>query len=55
MTYIKRQCDNCGQEYRVKQADLNRGWGLTCSRTCSAQKREKSKPTYIKVDKAKTS
>lgn len=46
MSKIKRHCDNCGKEYEADTRNLNRGWGLTCSKSCAASKREKSKPGY---------
>lgn len=49
---MKRKCDNCGSEYNVKPSDLKRGWGLTCSKSCAASKRERSKPSY-NVDRVK--
>ena len=39
-------CDNCGIEYEADTRNLNRGWGLCCSKSCAASKREKSKPSY---------
>lgn len=30
----------CGNHYSAKQADLNRGWGLSCSKKCAAIRRE---------------
>ena len=43
---MKRKCDNCTQSYIAKEADIKRGWGLCCSKSCAASKREKSKPGY---------
>lgn len=43
---IKRNCDNCGSEYMADERNLKRGWGLCCSKSCAATKREKSKPGY---------
>lgn len=43
---MKRKCDNCGKEYEADIRNINRGWGLTCSKSCAASKREKSKPNY---------
>lgn len=43
---MKRKCDNCGKEYEADTRNLKRGWGLTCSKSCAASKREKSKPGY---------
>lgn len=48
MGYTKRKCDNCGTEYNADNRNLKRGWGLTCSKSCAASKREKSKPSYKK-------
>lgn len=48
---MKRKCDNCGKQYTADDRNLKRGWGLCCSKSCAASKREKSKPGYnpIKV------
>lgn len=46
MGYIKRNCDYCGKEYKADTRNLNRGWGLCCSKSCAAKKREESKPGY---------
>jgi predicted nucleic acid-binding Zn-ribbon protein len=43
---MKRKCDNCGKEYEADKRNINRGWGLCCSKSCAASKREKSKPGY---------
>ena len=43
---MKRNCDNCQKEYEADNRNIKRGWGLTCSKSCAASKREKSKPTY---------
>lgn len=43
---MKRNCDNCNKLYDVDQRNLNRGWGLCCSKSCAASKREKSRPDY---------
>lgn len=46
MGFIKRKCDNCSKEYSADERNTKRGWGLTCSKSCAAKKREKSKPSY---------
>ena len=46
MGYTKRKCDYCGKEYMADNRNLKRGWGLCCSKSCAANKREKSKPNY---------
>lgn len=37
-----RRCDapGCDKSYAVKKADLARGWGKTCSKSCAAKVRE---------------
>lgn len=46
MGYIKRNCDCCGVSYMADERNTKRGWGLTCSKSCAASKREKSKVGY---------
>ena len=46
MSYTKRTCDNCKNEYQADNRNLNRGWGLCCSKRCAAKKREMSRPDY---------
>lgn len=43
---MKRNCDNCGKEYESDERNVKRGWGLCCSKSCAASKREKSKSGY---------
>lgn len=43
---MKRNCDYCGKEYIADPRNVKRGWGLCCSKSCAAHKREKSKPGY---------
>lgn len=40
-TKVQRVC-HCGQSYMVRVADLNRGWGLSCSKKCAAVLRNAS-------------
>lgn len=46
---MKRDCDNCQRQYEADERNLKRGWGLCCSKSCAAAKREKSKPGYNPV------
>ena len=43
---MKRKCDLCGKNYDADERNLKRGWGLCCSKSCAAKKREKAKPGY---------
>ena len=45
---MKRNCDYCNKEYSARKADIERGWGLCCSKSCAASKREEAKPGYNK-------
>lgn len=40
---------HCGSEYRVRQADLNRGWGKSCSKSCAAIKRDFGRPDPVRL------
>lgn len=49
-----RNCDFCKKEYQADNRNLKRGWGLCCSKSCAAKKREKvnsKKPTQVKINK----
>lgn len=39
----------CGQHYTARQADLNRGWGMSCSKSHAATKRDygRAQPTRV--------
>lgn len=41
-----RKCDICGRLYKADPRNVKRGWGLCCSKSCAAKKREMSKPGY---------
>lgn len=46
MATIKRKCDVCNKEYEADTQNIKRDWGLCCSKSCAASKREKNKPSY---------
>lgn len=43
---MNRNCDVCSRNYNADERNIKRGWGLCCSKSCAAKKREKSKPGY---------
>lgn len=45
---IRRKCDHCHREYEADMRNIKRGWGLCCSKSCAAAKREQSKEGYDK-------
>lgn len=55
MSHTKRNCDHCNKEYTADNRNLKRGWGLTCSKSCAAKKREMAKPGYDPVIVARNS
>lgn len=38
MTTVKCQNKKCGAEFQARTADVARGWGKFCSKSCKAQK-----------------
>lgn len=46
---IEHKCENCGCIHSVRKADLKRGWGKTCSKSCAASiKAKKPNSNYKK-------
>lgn len=43
---MKRKCDVCKKTYEADERNIKRGWGLCCSKSCAATKREMAKPGY---------
>ena len=41
-----RECDVCKVSYTADNRNVKRGWGLCCSKSCAAKKRERSKLSY---------
>lgn len=35
---------HCGCKYTTRKSDLIRGWGLSCSKSCAARRREFGRP-----------
>ncbi len=44
MVMIDRKCKNCKKWIQVRSADIKRGWGKFCSKSCKAKKQSKSMP-----------
>jgi hypothetical protein len=47
MKMVKQIC-RCGKTFHARQADINRGWGKTCSKACAAKKRASSNGNKIR-------
>jgi hypothetical protein len=44
---MKKKCEWCGKEYNADNRNVKRGWGLCCSKSCAAKKRESKKSITI--------
>jgi len=38
---VSRKCAWCRDPFQAREADVKRGWGLFCSKSCKAKKQEK--------------
>ena len=47
---VKMVC-NCGHYYEARQADVSRGWGLSCSKSCASVRREFKRPAATPAPK----
>jgi hypothetical protein len=43
---VDKNCEHCGKAIKVRQADLNRGWGKFCSKSCKAKRQEQKTDQY---------
>lgn len=41
---IKKECKNCGKIFYPRVADVNRGWGKFCDKSCKASEQYRRKP-----------
>ena len=46
---VAKNCERCEKEMQVRQADLNRGWGKFCSKSCKAKQQMKRR-FYVPKD-----
>ena len=44
---IRMKC-KCGMVYEARKADIDRGWGRSCSKSCAAVKRNRKTGQYKK-------
>jgi hypothetical protein len=51
MAKIEMIC-HCGHRYQAKEADLKRGWALSCDKSCAASRRKHGKPKAKRADGA---
>jgi len=44
---------HCGEEYQAREADLKRGWGYSCGKSCAAIRRDFGRPKAKRIDGVK--
>lgn len=44
MSAITKACECCGKSMQVRAADVARGWGRFCSKSCKASKQSSTAP-----------
>jgi hypothetical protein len=49
---VKVFCLTCGKQIEVRKADVDRGWGKTCSKSCAALNRGAKRPKRVVTVKA---
>jgi hypothetical protein len=45
-TMVDKSCEFCNANMTVRLADVKRGWGRFCSKSCKAKKQEKQNGQY---------
>jgi hypothetical protein len=53
MATVEMIC-HCGKHYDAREADLKRGWGYSCDKSCAAKRRDFSLPRAKRADGLKT-
>lgn len=48
MAMIKAKCKYCGDPMQVREADVKRGWGKFCSKSCAASWKERRTGNYAR-------
>lgn len=48
---VDRICRTCKSQFKARQADIDRGWALFCSKSCKAVNQAKNNPTVLKTSK----
>lgn len=47
-TMINKECEWCNSTITVRQADVDRGWGKFCNKSCKAKFQENKKHEIVK-------
>lgn len=45
---VERKCKGCGRSFLARVADVKRGWGRFCSKSCKAKVQEANTGQYAK-------
>ncbi|KVQ87392.1 hypothetical protein WK09_19960 [Burkholderia ubonensis] len=43
---VERKCESCQKTFLARAADVNRGWGRFCSKSCKASRQEQRTGAY---------
>ena len=54
ITYVDTKCANCDTTFKVRPADLSRGWGKFCSKSCKQLDQEKKRKFWDTIRGKKT-
>ena len=46
---VERNCDICGKLYTPDPRNLKRGWGLCCSKVCSANNERRKNWGFVRA------
>lgn len=47
---MERVCKYCGDKFQAKPADVKRGWGLFCNKSCKAKEQEARTHQYAGIN-----
>lgn len=48
---LTRKCAQCKEEFQARAADVKRGWGKFCSKSCKAIKQENRTGQYAQLQR----
>lgn len=48
------KCKHCGKDFNAKPADVKRGWGKFCSKSCKAIEQEKRTGQFAELQERLT-
>ena len=46
---VEKRCQFCKEKFLAKKADVKRGWGRFCSKSCKAKHQQKKRGGYVGI------